>query len=758
MIRYLLAFTFAFFLTQSYAQFGWERIDTITVIDGSPQGMPWSGGLDYPQFSNIDLNWDGENDLFAFDRTCDKVVTFLHTGGAGSTDYVYAPEYEDLFPEMIEWSFLADYNCDGKPDIFTYEIGGVSVYTNIGNSGTGHAFELTKQYLKTTLFGNSNTFISVSGIDIPAFVDIDGDTDIDVITFYTGDLALEYHKNLSMETYGTCDSLIFETKNQCWGKFRESSTSNTLTLYDTLLFPCNGTISNPESPVINANEMNKSGSRHAGSTILPLDMDDDGVMDLVLGDISYSNLAMLMNGGTAPNQNSAMVSVDYSFPSNSTPVDLQINPAGYHVDIDNDGQRDLLVAPAMPIGAENKDNIWYYDNTNTDAAPVFDYQQNNFLQDEMIEVGSAALPVFFDHNGDGLKDLLISQHAWFNPGTLQNESRIAYYENTGTQANPEFTFITNDYQGIGTMGLGNNLVFYPTFGDIDNDGDEDMILGEYTGYLYFLQNTGGAGNPAIFNTAVLLDEYFSGTDTYAPIFESIYAYPQLVDIDRDNDLDLILGKRSGKLSYYKNTGNIFAFKFEKETTSLGDVDVSEYWTVEGHSIPQFIDIDNEYTLIVGSKSGGLHYYDNIEGNLTGTFNLVDSTLEDIYIGTYSAPAIYDLTNDNRFEMVLGNQRGGVALYKSADFSQIGFEEEILEEMNIYPNPSNGNFLVDLGAVPYDSYEEMNIQIIDISGRVVHQIQPTSSIVQIQGDHLSKGTYLLKLSTRAGSITKKILFQ
>jgi hypothetical protein len=54
-----------------------------------------------------------------------------------------------------------------------------------------------------------------------------------------------------------------------------------------------------------------------------------------------------MNGGTAPNQNSAMVSVDYSFPSNSTPVDLQINPAGYHVDIDNDGQRDLLVAPAM---------------------------------------------------------------------------------------------------------------------------------------------------------------------------------------------------------------------------------------------------------------------------------------------------------------------------------------------------------------------------------------------------------------------------
>lgn len=757
MIKSILTSVLTLLVFSINAQFGWERIDTITVIDGTAQDMPWAGGLDYPQFSNIDLNWDGEMDLFAFDRVCDKVVTFLHTGGVGSKEYVYAPQYEDLFPEMMEWTFLVDYNCDNKPDIFTYAIGGVSVYTNTGNAGSGHAFQLTKTYLKTTLFGNPNTFISVSGIDIPAFVDIDGDTDIDIITFYTGDLALEYHKNLSMETYGHCDSLVFETKNQCWGRFRESSTNNTLVLYDTLQFPCDGTISNPESPLSGDDNSEREG-RHAGSTILPLDMDNDGVMDLILGDISYANMALLMNGGTAPNQNSAMVSVDYNFPSSSTPVDLHVDPAGYHVDVDNDGQRDLLVAPAMPVGSENKDNIWYYDNTNIDLAPNFSFVQNNFLQADMIEVGTSALPVLFDHNGDGKKDLLVSQHAWFNPLTLQNESKIYYYENTGTVASPEFTFVTDDYQGIGSMGLGSDLVFYPTFGDLDNDGDEDMILGEYTGYLYFLQNTGGAGNPAIFNTAVILQQYFSVQDSLAPMFESIYAYPHLVDIDRDNDLDLILGKRNGKLSWYENVGNQFAYKFEQQNTFFGGVDVSEYWTVEGHSVPQFVDINNTYHLIVGSKSGALHYYDNIDGNLTGNFNLVDSTLEDINIGGYSAPAIADITGDSKLEMILGNQRGGVACYKSADFSLIGMEEKIISEMRVYPNPSNGNFIVDLGSVPFESYSEMTIELIDLSGRTIEKIKPTSSMVQIDATHLSKGTYLLKLTTRTGISTKKVLFQ
>ena len=77
-------------------------------------------------------------------------------------------------------------------------------------------------------------------------------------------------------------------------------------------------------------------------------------MVLVLGDISYNTLTLLMNGGTAPNLNSAMISQDNAFPSNTTSVNQSVFPAGYHVDIDNDGKRDLVVSPASTIGSENE--------------------------------------------------------------------------------------------------------------------------------------------------------------------------------------------------------------------------------------------------------------------------------------------------------------------------------------------------------------------------------------------------------------------
>lgn len=745
MIRLLIIFFCLSISSSVAAQFGFQRIDTITVINGVPQNFAWAGGLDYPQFSNIDLNWDGTEDLFIFDRSCNKVLTFLHSGNVGVVEYVYAPQYEALFPEMTDWCLLVDYNCDGKKDIFTRTIGGGKVYKNIGDSGSGLVFELAKANLKAWIWG-SESYMYISSVDIPAIVDIDGDSDIDLLTFGVGGTTVEYQKNLSMETYGHCDSLLFETKNLCWGKFRESGTDNSVTLNETATYPCNSPLGGEEYNLPDERE-------HAGSTLLALDMNNDGVMDLALGDISYPNMTLLMNGGTAPNQNSAMISQDAAFPSNTTPVNVDLHPAGFHVDIDNDGKRDLLVSPSSKIGSENRESVWYYDNTAADLAPVFNFMQNDFLQDHMIEVGSGALPVFFDHNGDGLKDLLVSNHGAYDTVTNSLISSIYYYQNTGTLQNPEFTFVTDDYQNISQLGLGNSLTFYPTFGDLDNDGDEDMILGEYTGYSYYFQNTGGAGNPAIFNTYSILND-----NTATPIFESTYAYPHLVDLDRDNDLDLVMGKRSGKLSYYENTGNANVAIFTQVTTNLGDVDVSEWWTTEGHSIPQFLDIENEYHLVLGSKVGSLHYYDNIEGNLSGSWNLVDSTLEDIYLGTFSAPAIADLTNDNRFEMVLGNQRGGVGLYKSATFSDIGFEEIQLGDFTIYPNPSHGEIQVNLGNLNYKNLQDIKIQLFDNSGRLVMEVQANANLMTLNAQGLAKGLYILKVSGSQLSASKKVLFQ
>src|ERR1700744_6166430 len=94
---------------------------------GKEQNMAWCGGFNNPQFSMGDLNNDGLQDLVVFEPW-DGVRTFINKGTAGSPDYRYAPEYALNFPPIFDYLILADYNCDGVPDLFQQGEYGYSVY------------------------------------------------------------------------------------------------------------------------------------------------------------------------------------------------------------------------------------------------------------------------------------------------------------------------------------------------------------------------------------------------------------------------------------------------------------------------------------------------------------------------------------------------------------------------------------------------------------------------------------------------------
>ena len=324
MSKRILLFSFLIINMPLLAQFGFDRSYTIPVDqDGEVLKFPFAGGMDYCQFSNIDLDFDGDLDLFVFDRTCNKIMTFIQDGGAGEVDFRHAPEFEQQFPdELVNWALLVDYNCDGLPDLFTSTLGGCRVYINTGDDVAGHTFEVAESILRTTIYGGES-YMYFSSADIPALVDIDGDSDIDVLAFGVLGQTVEYHKNLSMELYGVCDSLEFETKNICWGRFQENGASNEVTLWDTLDYPCRD--EDFDAPEFAARPGDAS-DRHAGSTVLALDLDASGVMDLVIGDASYANLVMLLNSGTEVNSNSGMDFQETNFPSESIPVDLDIFP------------------------------------------------------------------------------------------------------------------------------------------------------------------------------------------------------------------------------------------------------------------------------------------------------------------------------------------------------------------------------------------------------------------------------------------------
>ncbi len=48
-------------------------------------------------------------------------------------------------------------------------------------------------------------------------------------------------------------------------------------------------------------------------------------------------------------------------------------PAPYYFDADNDGNKDLIVAPCISGPAENYNNILFYNNTTNNSTNVFDY-------------------------------------------------------------------------------------------------------------------------------------------------------------------------------------------------------------------------------------------------------------------------------------------------------------------------------------------------------------------------------------------------
>ena len=112
--------------------FSLEQDNTIQVIQNNDTLLnPWTGGFNAAQISKIDLNNDQIEDLFVFDRSSNKVITFLYE----NNQFIYAPEFEKYFPKNLSnWVLLRDYNNDGKKDIFSYISGGIGVWKNTSNS------------------------------------------------------------------------------------------------------------------------------------------------------------------------------------------------------------------------------------------------------------------------------------------------------------------------------------------------------------------------------------------------------------------------------------------------------------------------------------------------------------------------------------------------------------------------------------------------------------------------------------------------
>ena len=654
----LIVFTFLSVCFQTIAQQAFYQSQDIEIIkNGFNLVNPWAGGANVPQLSAIDLNKDGVLDLIIFDKNGDQINCFINKGTQGEVDYHYAPEYNLLFPDLEDWVLLRDYDCDGQIDIFTSNNGAIRVYKN-SNASEELNFSLIGTILTDRGTGPTNLY--VSSVDIPHIGDLDFDGDLDILTFSIIGSHVEWHKNNSIEKFGSCDSLDFTLEDDCWGDFSENFSDNSVTLNDCA----------------KKTETNPKEAKHSGSTVTALDLNNDSYFELLLGDVTFDNLVMLEN--SAPTENAFMVSQDVNFPDYNTSISLTKFPAAYYLDLNNDQQKDLIITPNGNNVSHNYENIWFYENTSSTDEVHLNLVQKNVLLDEMIEVGSGAHPVFFDYNKDGLMDLIVANYGYYITGGNFN-SQLALYENVGTLTEPLFEWITDDYAGLGLLNFDNNII--PTFGDIDNDGDQDMLLGDSNGKIHLMKNIEINGEANFFMNSV----------NYLDIDVGSFASPFFIDLDRDGDLDLIIGSRQGQIFHYENQGDANEANLVLANDTLGNINLTDPIYNTAYTTPTIIDTDNGYELFVGTEKGHLYHYNTIDDNLDGSFELVTDSMQLYSKSIKTAPALFDLNNDGWSDLLIGLYTGGVHLLWGGNLNEFSTDEIKSQALTIYPNPSKGTF-------------------------------------------------------------------
>ena len=230
---------------------------------------------------------------------------------------------------------------------------------------------------------------------------------------------------------------------------------------------------------------------------------------------------------------------------------------------------------------------------------------------------------YADYDGDGNVDLVVavedwSYYGWDDAWTAEGKwangplhGWIYVFHNRGTTAKPEYdkpTFIEADGKRLDVFGCPS-----PNFADFDNDGDLDLVCGEFLDKFTYFENIGTRTQPKYAAGERLMTR---DGRTVAMSLEMIV--PVAFDWDRDGDMDLIVGDEDGRVALVENLGlsdtqnqlkvPVFSepqyFQQEADTLKCGALATPVAYDWDG---------DGDTDILSGNTAGFIEYFENLSG-------------------------------------------------------------------------------------------------------------------------------------------------
>ena len=551
---------------------------------------PFLGGFDVPRPQLVDIDGDGDLDLFVQERS-GEVMFFENVDGVFTWR---TSQFKGL--DVGEWFRFVDFFFFVRPDLLGESRNSyIRAWRNVGTR-TEPRFIMAADSLRDAdgvpIFADRQNILNV--------VDIDADGQLDL---FIG--RVEGHVNRWESVGLDADSLPrFRLVEERWEGIEIIGEVQGIGGFPT---------------------------RHGANTMAFGDVDGDGDLDLLWGDFFEPGVLLIENQGDARVPNFRSVPRQF-------PVGQPLITTGYNApalaDLDGNGQVDLLLGVIGGAYQPSRSSINNLYLVRQRARGEWEEVTGRFIR--TVDVGNESMPVLADLDGDGDLDLLIGSK--LDP-TNSRTSSIAWLENVGTPTAPAF-------RERGNLPIEGDFHYAPAVADLDGDGLQDLVLGTWRDVVQFWKNVGTEGAPRWTladsmlvqitrgsNTApaladidgdglidlvigeasgqlnvyrnvgtATLPEFELISDTFQDIDTGRRSTPAFADFDGDGKPDLLLGAEDGHLELWRNVTVGRDFRFER---------VSGFGLMaDRYSAPAVGDLtgDGKLELLIGGMSGGLRYW------------------------------------------------------------------------------------------------------------------------------------------------------